>query len=141
MVSVIIYNGISFFKRLYLFFWREWKGGRKRGGETSRGERYMDGLPFTHPQLGTWPGDPGIRPDWDSNQLPLRPSSSKVKAQSTEPHQPGKQNFLKFVSHSFSVSHGRTDQPKLSSSDLKHFLKPTLIDRCLLALFSFLSFP
>ena len=30
-------------------------GGRKRGRQTSTYERYIDQLPLTCPQLGTWP--------------------------------------------------------------------------------------
>ena len=32
-----------------------WKGGRKRGRATSMCKRYIDPLPLTCPQLGTWP--------------------------------------------------------------------------------------
>ena len=39
------------FERIYLFIFRE----RGRGGETLMCKRYIDQLPFTHPQLGIWP--------------------------------------------------------------------------------------
>ena len=39
----------------YLFTFKERKGGRKKGRETSVCERYINWLPLTHPQLRTWP--------------------------------------------------------------------------------------
>ena len=37
--------------------------------------------------LGTWPANPGMCPDWESNWQPLGSQASST--QSTEPHQPG----------------------------------------------------
>ena len=47
----------SFFLNIFFkfIFWREGKGGRKRGRETLMCERYIEGLPLTPPQPGTWP--------------------------------------------------------------------------------------
>ena len=44
-----------FLNILFIYFYREEKGGRKRGRETSVCERHIDLLPLTCPQLGTWP--------------------------------------------------------------------------------------
>ena len=50
------------------------------------GERYINWLPLSHPQLGNLASNPGMRPDWESN---LQPFGSQAGTQSTEPHQPG----------------------------------------------------
>ena len=42
-----------FFEILFIYFSREGKEGRKRGGETSMWERNVSGLPLAHPQRGT----------------------------------------------------------------------------------------
>ena len=72
-----------FFYRLYLFTFRQGKGGRKRG-RTSVCERYIYPLPLT-PDRG-----PGAQtrhvPDWESN---WQPPGLQASAQATEPHQPG----------------------------------------------------
>ncbi|KAF6088491.1 hypothetical protein HJG60_008315 [Phyllostomus discolor] len=70
------------FLRFYLFIFRErGKGGRKRGRETST---YSCVLPApTTPNL---PHNPGMCPDWESNQQPL---GSQTSVQSIELHQPG----------------------------------------------------
>ena len=44
-----------FLKIFYSSTWGEGKGGRKGGRETSMQGRYIDQLPLTRPQLGTWP--------------------------------------------------------------------------------------
>ena len=46
---------LSFLKILYIYFWRDGKGGEKTGRETSVCERYINLFPLTCPQLGTWP--------------------------------------------------------------------------------------
>ena len=48
--------------------------------------RNSDWLPLACPQLGTWPHNPGMCPDWESNHQPF---SSQAGTQSTEPHLPG----------------------------------------------------
>ena len=47
-------------------------------------------LPLVHSPLGTWPCDPGMYPDWESNQQPF---GLQASAQSTEPCQPGQVLF------------------------------------------------
>ena len=81
--SICIY---SFFKRFYLFtFYRQGKGRKKRERETSMCKRYINGLPLTHPQLGTWPTTQAYA--LTGNQTGNL--GSWASAQSTEPHQPG----------------------------------------------------
>ena len=71
----------------FLFF-REGKGGRKRGRETS----VCCCLSWTpHQEAG--PHNPGMCPDWEPNQWSFGLQSS---AQSTEPHQPGKPCVLTY---------------------------------------------
>ena len=57
---------IYFLKILFVYFYREEKGGRKRGRETVA-------------------CNPGMCPDWELNP---RPSGSQDGTQSSEPHQP-----------------------------------------------------
>ena len=64
----------------YLFIFREGKGGTKRGRETSMCVCLSCG------PIGDLACNPGICPDWESNQWPF---GSQASAQSTEPHQPG----------------------------------------------------
>ena len=44
-----------FLKDIIYSFFREEKGGKKRGRETLKCERYISWLPLSRPQLGTWP--------------------------------------------------------------------------------------
>ena len=54
---------VFFSLRFYLFIFRE--RGRERERES---ERNMDWLTLTHaPVLGTWPHNPGMCPDQESN--------------------------------------------------------------------------
>ena len=48
----LIYIFLRFFK---FYFWREGKGGRKRGRETSMCKRSINQLLLTRPAPGTWP--------------------------------------------------------------------------------------
>ena len=76
VVSTLQRKELFFFNKgfyLFIYFFREEKGGRKEGRETS-----MCGF-----LLG---GNPGMCPNWESN---LQPFGSQATAQSTEPHQPG----------------------------------------------------
>ena len=74
----------SFFKRFYLFI-LERKGGRKS-------ERNINvWLPLVCPPTRDLARNPGMCPDWESNQ---RPSGSQAQTQSTEPHQPGLLNVF-----------------------------------------------
>ena len=68
-----------FFKILFTYFQRGMKGGRKRGRETSMCERNINWLPFTCPQLGTWPTTQACA--LTQNQTNLQDA-----AQPTEPH-------------------------------------------------------
>ena len=68
---------------LDIYFEREGRGGRKRGRETAMCKRYMDLLPLTHPQLGTWPSTQECTPTRNPT------SDLLVRGQFTEPHQPG----------------------------------------------------
>ena len=69
-----------FFKRFYLFIFREGKGGRKR-------ERNISvWLPLMYPLLGTQLATQARALDWELN---WRPFGSQTGTQSTEPHQPG----------------------------------------------------
>ena len=69
-----------FFLKFYLFIFRERKGGRKRGRETSCV------VASCMSPLGDLAHNIGICPDWESN---WRPFGSQAGTQSTEPHQPG----------------------------------------------------
>ena len=46
---------LVFFFKIFIYLLLDGKGGRKRGRETSVYERYIDQLPLTRPQMGTWP--------------------------------------------------------------------------------------
>ena len=69
---------------MYLFQ-KEGKGGRKR-------KKHQWVASRTHPTRDL-AHNPGMCPDWESNQQPF---SSQASTQSTEPHQPG--HTLKLVS-------------------------------------------
>ena len=43
------------FKKEFICLYRQEKGWRKRGKETSMCERNIDELPLARPQMGTWP--------------------------------------------------------------------------------------
>ena len=74
-----------FFKRDFIF--------TERGSEREREERNISvWLPLTCPLLGDLACNPGMCPDWESNQRPFGLQSS---TQFTEPHQPGQ---IKYVS-------------------------------------------
>ena len=70
---------IDFFPKILFIF-------RKRGREGDReGEKHQ--LVASHiPPDGDLAHNPGMCPDWESNQ---RPFGFQAGAQSTEPHQPG----------------------------------------------------
>ena len=72
----------SFFKkRFYLFIFRE------RGKEGEReGEKHQCVVASLASPTGDLARNPGMCPDWDSNQQPF---GSQACAQSTELHQPG----------------------------------------------------
>ena len=64
-------------KNNYVFIFREGKGGR--------GEKHQCVVASHVPPPGDLGHNPGMCPDWESNQ---RPFGSQASAQSTEPHQP-----------------------------------------------------
>ena len=77
---------LQFFKRFYFFIFRE-KGGEKEGEKQIHGP-----VASPTPPTGDPASNPGMCPDWESNQ---RPFGSQAGAQPTEPHQPGL--FLEFL--------------------------------------------
>ena len=70
-----------FFKRFYLFSFRE----RGREGERE-GEKHQCVVASCTPPTGDLVGNPGTCPDWESNR---RPFGSQASTQCTEPHQLG----------------------------------------------------
>ena len=73
---------------IYLFIFR----GREREGERV-GEKHQCVVASHVPPIGDVACNPGMCPDWESNQ---RPFGLQVSAQSTEPHWPGlKKTVLK----------------------------------------------
>ena len=68
------------FLKDFIYSFLEGKGGRKRGKETSMCGCLLCTLYWDLAH------NPGMCPDWESNQWPL---ASLVGAQSTESHQPG----------------------------------------------------
>ena len=82
-LSFILY---LFFKRFYLFIFRE------RVSEAERkGEKHQCVVVSHIPLTGDLACNPGMCPDWESN---LCPFGSQAHAQSTELHQPGPNQFL-----------------------------------------------
>ena len=73
-------NNFSF-KRFYLFIFRQ----RGREGERE-GQKDQCVVASPTPPTGDLVHNPGMCPDWESNQQPF---GSQASAQSTEPHQPG----------------------------------------------------
>ena len=72
---------IFYFFKFYLFIFRE------SGKEGEReGEKHQCVVAFHLPPTGDPAHNPGMCPDWESNQ---RPFGSQTGTQSTEPHQPG----------------------------------------------------
>ena len=96
-VVELLISGISFlliflcfFKRFYLFIFRE--GGKE--GER-KGEKHQCVVASCTQLTEALVPNPGISPDWESNQQPF---GSQAGTQSTEPHQPGQfVAFLMFI--------------------------------------------
>ena len=65
-----------FFKRFYLFIFREKEREGERGRETSMCKRYIDQLPLACPQLGTWPATQAcaLTGNWTSDPCVHRPA-------------------------------------------------------------------
>ena len=77
---------ISFLKKiLFIYFYREGKGRRKRGRETLMWEKHIDWLPLTH-RTRDQTCNPGMCPDKESNQWLF---GLWDNAQPTEPLQSG----------------------------------------------------
>ena len=72
---------LLFLLRFYLFIFRE----RERE-EEREGEKHQCVVVFHAPPSGDLARNPGMCPDWESNQ---RPFGSQAGTQSTKPHQPG----------------------------------------------------
>ena len=73
---------IFFFKRFYLFIFRERGREGKRGGE----KQQCVVASHHHPHPRGQAHNPGMCPDWESNQ---RPFGLQAYAQSTKLYQPG----------------------------------------------------
>ena len=56
------------------------------GGGKKSGEKHQCVVASCAPPTGDLPHNPGMCPDWELNQQLF---GSQVRAQSTEPHQPG----------------------------------------------------
>ena len=70
---------LFFFKILFIYF-------RQRGREGEReGEKHQCVVASSTPPSGDLVSNPGLCPDWESNQQPF---GSQTGAQSTEPHRP-----------------------------------------------------
>ena len=88
------------FLRFYLFLERDSKGGRKRERNTDVRETHHL-VASCMPPTGDPAGNPGMCPDWESNQQPF---GSQASTQSTEPHQPGCKNCV-FILMCLNFSH------------------------------------
>ena len=71
---------ISFFNLIYLFLERGGREGEREGG------KHQCVVASHAPTTGKQACNPGMCPDWESNQQPF---GSQAGTQSTEPHQPG----------------------------------------------------
>ena len=69
-----------YFLKDFISFWREGKGGRKRG------EKYQCVVASHVPPAGDLAHNPGMCPDWERNQQPF---GLQAGTQSTESHHPG----------------------------------------------------
>ena len=74
-------------------------------GREKQGERNLSvWLPLEHSPIRVLARNPGICPDWESNQWPF---GLQAATQSTEPHQPGL-NTMKFIHGSLTALSLRT---------------------------------
>ena len=93
-------------KRFYLFIFKE------RGREEEReGEKHQCVVASQAPPTGDLAHNPGMCPDWESNQQPF---DSQASTQSTEPHQPGLTRVLYAMNavteqHLTSIKHSMQD--------------------------------
>ena len=87
VVTISCPNVFLYLKKYFVCqFLERGKGGRKRGRETWMWERNIHWLPLAHALTGDWAHNPGLCPDWESNQ---RPFALWDDAQPTQPHQAG----------------------------------------------------
>ena len=75
---------LPFFKRYYLFIYLFLERGERREKERERNINVW--LPLMSSHTEDLACNPGMCPDWESNQWPF---GSQTSAQSTEPRQPG----------------------------------------------------
>ena len=75
------FSNVIFFKFLFIYLILE----RGREGER-KGEKHQCVVASPVPSTGDLACNPGMCPDWESNQWPF---GSQARTQSTEPHQPG----------------------------------------------------
>ena len=83
-IDFFIYSHTVFLKR-FLFTSRE------RGREGEREREIHPSVASCMPPTGDLASNPGMCPDWESNQWP---SGSQASTSSTEPHQPGQHCIL-----------------------------------------------
>ena len=78
-LSLVILSSSSFLKILFIF--------RERGMEGEKeGEKHQCVVASRMPPTGDLAHNPGMSPEWESNQLTF---GSQASTQSTEPQQPG----------------------------------------------------
>ena len=77
---------ILFKKVLFIYFFLERGRGWERGGE-----KHQCVVASRAPPTGDLTRNPGMCPDWESNQWPF---GSQAHTQSTELHQPGQELLL-----------------------------------------------
>ena len=97
----------SFLKKILFVF-------RERGRE---GETHQRVVASCTAAAGDLARNPGLCPDWESNQ---RPFGSQAGAQSTEPHRPGPTTFYhKTISMSFcDITTSHSSSPRDTLSDV-----------------------
>ena len=110
MVSMFDFHK-PFLKRFYLFIFRE----RGREGERERNTDVQEihgSVAYHIPSTGHLIHNPGMCPDWESNQQPF---GSQVSPQSTEPHKPGLISIYCFINVMHSLLSQDVDEFVLSS--------------------------
>ena len=95
----MIESSLSFFKRFYLFIFRE--RGREEEREGMKHQCLVASCLPRCPAPGDLARNPGMWPDWESNQHPL---GSQASAQCTEPHQPGQNLLYLYIPNTWQVA-------------------------------------
>ena len=81
----------SFFKKHFIYLLLQRGGGREKERERNSNVWKIHPLVASHtPPTGDLAHNPGMCPDWESNQWPF---SLQAGTESTEPHQPGLSYF------------------------------------------------